>query len=75
MSSYHKLLNNLESLELFHLKDLFPTHLERAIHQELSLTDSLLDLTEKELEYRQKIALESRLKEGLLPISKKHQRL
>lgn len=70
MSSYHKLLNNLEALDLFHLKELFPTHLERAIHQELSLTDSLLDLTDKELEYRQKIALENRLKRACFPFLK-----
>ena len=70
MSNYHKLLNNLEALELNHLKELFPTHLERAIHQELSLTDSLLDLTDKELEYRKKIILEKRLKRANFPFMK-----
>ncbi|MDR2879439.1 MAG: IS21-like element helper ATPase IstB [Fusobacteriales bacterium] len=70
MSNYHKLLNNLESLELYHLKELFPTHLERAIHQELSLTDSLLDLTDKELEYRKKIILDKRLKRANFPFMK-----
>jgi len=70
VSNYHKLLNNLEALELNHLKELFPTHLERAIHQELSLTDSLLDLTDKELEYRKKIILEKRLKRANFPFMK-----
>lgn len=64
MSNYHKLLNNLDTLELYHLKDLFPTHLERAIHEELPLTDSLLDLTDKELDFRRKTELQNRLKKA-----------
>jgi DNA replication protein DnaC len=70
MSNYHKVLNNLETLELLHVKELFPTHLERAIHEELSLTDSLLDLTEKELDFRRKRALEIRLKRANFPYLK-----
>ncbi len=52
MSNYNQLLNNSETLELQHMKELFPTYLERAI--ELSLTSSLLDLIDKELDYRKK---------------------
>lgn len=70
MSSYHQLLNNLESLELQHIKDLFPTHLERAIHQELSLTDSLLDLTDKELAFRKKCLIENRMRKANFPYLK-----
>lgn len=70
MSNYHKVLNNLETLELLHIKELFPTHLERAIHEELSLTDSLFDLTEKELDFRRKRALEIRLKRANFPYLK-----
>ncbi|EPI40271.1 IS21-like element helper ATPase IstB [Enterococcus faecalis] len=70
MSSYHQLLNNLETLELQHMKELFPTHLERAIHQELSLTDSLLDLTDKEIEYRKKRLIERRMKKANFPYRK-----
>jgi len=70
MSNYHKLLNNLEVLELYHLKELFPTHLERAIHEELQLTDSLLELTDKELDYRRKTALQNRLNKANFPYIK-----
>ncbi|MCO5542242.1 IS21-like element helper ATPase IstB [Enterococcus faecalis] len=70
MSSYHQLLNNLETLELQHMKELFPTHLERSIHQELSLTDSLLDLTDKEIEYRKKRLIERRMKKANFPYRK-----
>lgn len=57
-------------LELQHLKELFPTHLERAIHQELSLTDSFLDLTDKEIEYRKKRLIERRMKKAKSPYPK-----
>lgn len=70
MSNYHQLLNNLETLELQHMKELFPTHLERAIHQELSLTDSLLDLTDKEIDYRKKRLIERRMKKANFPYRK-----
>ncbi len=70
MSSYHQLLNNLETLELQHMKELFPTHLERSIHQELSLTDSLLDLTDKEIEYCKKRLIERRMKKANFPYRK-----
>lgn len=70
MSNYHQLLNNLDSLGLLHFKELFPTHLERSIHQELSLTDSLLDLTDKEIDFRRKRDLERRLKRANFPFRK-----
>lgn len=70
MSNYHKLLNNLEALELFHFKELFPAHLERAIQEEVSLTDSLLDLTDKEVEFRRKTMLQNRLKRANFPYLK-----
>lgn len=70
MSNYHKLLNNLEALELFHFKELFPAHLERAIQEEVSLTDSLLDLTDKEVDFRRKTMLQNRLKRANFPYLK-----
>lgn len=70
MSNYHQLLNNLETLELQHMKDLFPTHLEWAIHQEFFITDSLLDLTDKEIDYRKKQLIERRMKKENFPYHK-----
>lgn len=37
------------------MKKLFSIDLEQAIHQELSLTDSLLNLTNKEIDYNKNL--------------------
>lgn len=52
MNDYNKLLNNFELLKLDKIKDYYPNYVEIATKRNKSLTDSLLELTEKKIEYR-----------------------
>ena len=52
MNNYNKLLNNLEILKLDKMRDIYPNFVENAVKKEQTLTDSLYELTEKEIEYK-----------------------
>lgn len=51
-SNYQKLLNNLEALNLKHMREYVPNYVEIANRDELSLTDALLELTNQELDFQ-----------------------
>lgn len=51
-SNYQKLLNNLEALNLKHMREYVPNYVEIANRDELSLTEALLELTNQELDFQ-----------------------
>lgn len=51
-SNYQKLFNNLEALNLKHMREYVPNYVEIANRDELSLTEALLELTNQELDFQ-----------------------
>lgn len=47
MNNYNKLLNNLETLKLDKIKDYYPNYVDKATKNNLSITDALLELTNR----------------------------
>lgn len=52
MSSYNKLINNLETLKLEKFRSYLPNYIEEIAKKQIPFTDALLELTEKELDFR-----------------------
>ena len=52
MNDYNKLLNNLEILKLDKIKDYYPNYVDAAAKNNKTITEALLELTNKEIEYR-----------------------
>ncbi len=52
MNNYTKLLNNLETLKLDKIKDYYPNFIDKVTKNNISITDALYELTNKEIEYR-----------------------
>lgn len=61
MSNYVQLINNLDQLKLFKIKESLPTYLDTAIANNVSFVDMLLDLTSKEIVFREKRSAEINL--------------
>src|SRR5271165_7078967 len=53
MINYNKVLNNLDDLKLIKMKDYLPTYLEENKGKDINLVDSLLLLTQQELEFKE----------------------
>ncbi len=70
MSTYIKLINNLENLKLTRIKEYIPIHLEELKTKDKSLSESLLELTNKEIEFREKRAAEVNIKVSNFPYLK-----
>lgn len=51
MTSYTKLLNNLETLKLEKFRNYLPNYIEEITTKEIPFTEALLHLTEKEIEF------------------------
>ena len=71
MSNYIQLANNLDQLKLTKIKEYLPTYLDDAIVKNLSFVDILLDLTNKEIDFRKKRAAEINLAVSNFPFIKK----
>ena len=71
MSNYIQLANNLDQLKLTKIKEYLPTYLDDAIVKNLSFVDILLDLTNKEIDFREKRAAEINLAVSNFPFIKK----
>ena len=71
MSNYIQLANNLDQLKLTKIKEYLPTYLDDAIVKDLSFVDILLDLTNKEIDFREKRAAEINLAVSNFPFIKK----
>ncbi|HCY6571127.1 TPA: ATP-binding protein, partial [Staphylococcus aureus] len=54
-TNHQKLLNNFEILKLKKFKDYYPNYIELLSKNEKSLTEILIDLTEKEIEYQSEL--------------------
>ena len=52
MNDYNILLNNLEKLKLDKIRDYYPNYVDTATKNKKTLTEALLELTNKEIEYR-----------------------
>lgn len=70
MSSYTKLLNNLEILKLEKFRSFLPNFLEEITKKQISFTDALLELTEKELEFRNERASKIQIAVSAFPFEK-----
>lgn len=70
MNDYNKLLNNLEMLKLDKMKDYYPNYVDNAIKNNKSLTEALLELTNKEIEYRDERASQIQITVSAFPYKK-----
>ena len=52
MTSYNELNNNLETLNLLRMKELLPNTIEKSIKTNISLQESLLELTRAEIAFK-----------------------
>lgn len=69
-NNYTKLLNNLETLKLDKIRDIYPNYIENAVKSEMSLTDLFYDLTNKEIEYRNERASQIQVTVSAFPYKK-----
>jgi len=56
MSSYNKLISNLEILKLLKMKEYLFEYLEKHTNNSVSMVDTLIELTDKEIEFREERA-------------------
>ena len=70
MSSYNKLLNNLDILKLNKIKEYYPNYIDEAIKSNISLTDALYELTNKEIAYRDERASQIQVTVSAFPYKK-----
>ena len=69
MNNYAKLLNNLEKLNLTKIREYYPNYVEN-VNKDISLTDMLYELTEKEIEYRDDRASQIQISVSAFPYKK-----
>jgi DNA replication protein DnaC len=70
MSSYVELLQNLEKLKLTKIAEYYPRYLDEHVAKDLSLTEALKELTEKELAFREERASAIGMKKSRFPYHK-----
>ncbi|OPJ56445.1 ATP-binding protein [Alkalithermobacter paradoxus] len=70
MSSYTKLLNNLESLKLERFRTFLPNYLNEVAKREIPFTDALLELVGKELDFRNERASKIQIAVSTFPYNK-----
>lgn len=70
MTSYNKLLNNLEILKLEKFRTFLPNYLEEITKNEISFTEALLELTEKEMAFRDERASKIQISVSAFPYEK-----
>jgi DNA replication protein DnaC len=70
MLSYNKLLENLEILKLNKIRNYLPNYLEAISTNDVSFTDALLELTEKELDFRNERAAKIQISVSAFPFEK-----
>lgn len=66
-SSYQKLLNNLEALNLGFMREYVPNYIDIVNEQEISFTEALLKLTEQELVFQEEQKVERVIKRARFP--------
>jgi DNA replication protein DnaC len=70
MSNYNKLLNNLELLKMDKIRNYLPNYLETIASQDIQFIDALLDLTEKEIEFKNVRASKIQIAVSAFPFEK-----
>ena len=70
MSNYNKFLNNLEALKLEKFRSYLPNYLEEITKKEIPFTEALLELTEKELDFRNERASKIQISVSAFPFEK-----
>ncbi|NMA84293.1 MAG: ATP-binding protein [Epulopiscium sp.] len=70
MTSYTKLLNNLEALKLEKIRSYLPNYIGEITEKELPFTEALLHLTEQELEFRKERASKIQISVSAFPFEK-----
>jgi len=70
MSNYNKLLNNLEVLKLDKIRNYLPNYLEAIASKDIPFVDALLDLTEKEIEFKNERASKIQVAVSAFPFEK-----
>lgn len=70
MNNYNKLLNNLEILKLDKMREYYPNYIEKVSKENISLTDMLYELTNKEIEYRDERASQIQITVSAFPYKK-----
>ena len=67
---YQRLLNNLEALKLEKMYSYLPNYLDSVARTDISLTDAMIHLTEKELEFRNERASKAQIAVSGFPFVK-----
>ena len=70
MNNYNQLLNNFETLKLEKMKEYYPKYVDFATKNNKTLTEALLDLTKKEIEYRDERASQIQITVSAFPFKK-----
>ena len=70
MTNYNKLLNNFDILKLDKIKECYPNYVENALKNNISITDMLYELTEKEIMYRNERASQIQVTVSAFPYKK-----
>lgn len=70
MTTYNKLLNNLDNLELHKVRELLPNYLDKTISENKSFTEILKELTDEEISFRDERARLVNLKISHFPFHK-----
>ncbi len=70
MSTYNKLLNNLDKLKLEKFKTYLPNFIDEISNNNLSFTEAMFKLTEKEVEFRDERASKIQISVSAFPFEK-----
>lgn len=70
MINYNKLINNLETLHLDKIMNYLPNYLKSIEGADITLTDALYELTQKEIEFRDERAANQQVKVSAFPFEK-----
>ena len=70
MNDYNTLLNNFEQLKLYKIKEYYPNYVDIATKNNKTLTEALLDLTKKEIQYRDERASQIQITVSAFPYRK-----
>ena len=71
LTNYNKLINNLDNLKLYQIKDSLSSYIDLVSGGSKNFTDALYELTEKEKEFRKQVAMNSCVKTAGFPFLKK----
>lgn len=66
-TSYNKLINNLESLNLLTIRSNLPNYIDMISNGEKSIIDALYELTEKEKSFRDRKAVDTQIRKAAFP--------